>query len=97
MAAFEQTYSAEHVPMAAAIFQAAGRTKAVLTTKILEAAAGTPAFYRIAEIHFPSTEALQSCAASYSGRGAIPHAQDFEWRSPIVLIAEEEVVTFQGA
>ena len=63
MAAFERAYSAEHIPMAAPIFQAAGATKAVLT-KILKAAVGTPAFHRIAEIHFPSTEALQACAAS---------------------------------
>ena len=37
MAAFERAYSAEHIPMAAPIFQAAGATKAVLT-KIVEAA-----------------------------------------------------------
>ena len=37
MAAFEGAYSAEHIPMAAPIFQAAGATKAVLT-KILKIA-----------------------------------------------------------
>ena len=41
MAAFERAYSAEHIPMAAPIFQAAGATKAVLT-KIIKAAVGTP-------------------------------------------------------
>ena len=34
MAAFERAYSAEHIPMAAPIFQAAGATKAVLTKMI---------------------------------------------------------------
>lgn len=97
MAAFERAYSAEHISMAAPIFKAAGATKAVLT-KILEAAAGMPAFHRIAEIHFPSTEALQTCAASQAGRDALAHAHKISnGGPPIVLIAEEEVVTFQGA
>src|SRR3989441_12718352 len=74
MTAFERAYSAEHIPMAAPIFQAAGATKVVLT-KMVGAAAGAPAFHRIAEIHFPSLEALQACAASQAGRatGAAPH------------------------
>ena len=97
MAAFERAYSAEHIPMAAPIFQAAGATKAVLT-KILKAAVGTPAFHRIAEIHFPSTEALQACAASQAGRDAIAHAHKISnGGPPIVLIAEEEVVKLDGS
>jgi uncharacterized protein (TIGR02118 family) len=94
MAAFERAYSAEHIPMAGPIFQAAGATKVVLT-KMLGAPAGGPAFHRIAEIHFPSAEALQSCAASQPGRDALAHAHKISnGGPPIVLIAEEEVVTF---
>ena len=94
MAAFERAYSAEHIPMAAPIFQAAGATKVVLT-KMLGAPAGAPAFHRIAEIHFPSAEALQSCAASQAGRDALAHAHKISNGGPTtVLIAEEEVVTF---
>src|ERR1700693_4995782 len=94
MPAFERPYSAEHIPMAAPIFQAAGATKVVLT-KMLGAPAGAPAFHRIAEIHFPSAEALQSCAASQPGRDAPAHAHKISnGVPPIVLIAEEEVVTF---
>ena len=97
MAAFERAYSAEHIPMAAPIFQAAGATKAVLT-KMVGAPAGTPAFHRIAEIHFPSMEVLQTCAASQAGRDAIAHAHKISnGGAPTVLIAEEEVVTFQAA
>ena len=93
MAAFERAYSAEHLPMAAPIFEAAGATKVVLT-KILGAATGTPAFHRIAEIHFPSAEALQSCAASQPGRDALAHAHKISnGGPPVILIAEEEVVT----
>lgn len=94
MAAFEKVYGSEHIPMAAPIFQAAGATKAVLT-KIVGAAVGTPAFHRIAEIHFPSAESLQACAASQPGRDALGHAAKISnGGPPLVLIAEEEVVTF---
>jgi uncharacterized protein (TIGR02118 family) len=94
MAAFERAYSAEHLPMAAPIFKAAGATKAVLT-KILKAPAGVPAFHRVAEIHFPSAEVLQSCAASQPGRDALAHAHKISnGGPPTILIAEEEVVTF---
>ena len=94
MNAFEHAYNAEHIPMAAPIFQAAGATKVVLT-KISGAAAGTPAFHRIAEIHFPSPETLQVCAASKGGRDALAHAHKISnGGPPTVLIAEEDVVTF---
>ena len=96
MDAFERAYSAEHLPMAAPIFQKAGATKVVLT-KISKAATGTAAFHRIAEIHFLSTEALQACAASEAGRDALAHAHKISNGGPTtVLIAEEDVVTFQG-
>ena len=63
MDAFERAYSKDHIPMAAPIFAAAGATKAVLT-KLSSSPSGKPAFHRIAEIHFPTAEKLQACAAS---------------------------------
>jgi uncharacterized protein (TIGR02118 family) len=97
VASFERAYSAEHIPMAAPIFQAAGATKAVLT-KVSSAASGTPPFHRFAEIHFPSSEALQACAASEAGRKALAHAHAISnGGPPTILIAEEDVVTFQTA
>jgi len=97
MAAFERAYSAEHIPMAAPIFQAAGATKAVLT-KIVEAAGGTPAFHRVAEIHFPSMHVLQACAESQAGRDALAHAHKISnGGAPSVLIAEEDVVKLGGS
>ncbi len=92
--AFEHAYSNEHIPMAAAIFQAAGATKAVLS-KATGSPAGVPAFHRIAEIHFPSLTALQACAMSQSGQDALAHAQKISnGGPPVVMIAEEETVTF---
>jgi uncharacterized protein (TIGR02118 family) len=94
MDAFERAYSSEHIPMAAPIFKAAGATKAVFT-KMSGSPAGTPAFHRIAEIHFPSMEKLQACTASQPGRDAIAHAHEISnGGPPTVLIGDEEVVTF---
>ena len=94
MDAFERAYSTEHIPMAAPIFQAAGATKVILT-KISAAPAGTPAFHRIAEIHFPSAESLQACAASQPGRDALAHAHKISnGGPPTVLIGGEDVVTY---
>ena len=92
--AFERAYSAEHIPMAARIFQAAGATKAVLS-KATGSPTASPAFHRIAEIHFPSLAALQSCAASKGGQDALAHAKKISnGGAPVVLIAEEEIVSF---
>ena len=69
---FERAYAEEHIPMAVPIFKEYGATKAVLS-KAVDAPAGTPAFHRIAEIHFPSADALQRCAAG-KGQDALAHA-----------------------
>jgi uncharacterized protein (TIGR02118 family) len=92
--AFERAYSAEHLPMAAPIFEAAGATKVVLT-RISGAAAGASPYHRMAEIHFPSHEMLMTCAASQRGRDALANARDISnGGPPLVLIATEELVTF---
>src|SRR5712691_2049145 len=52
--AFEKVYQDEHVPMA--VEKLVGKTKFV-ATKVLGSPQGTPPFYRIAEIHFPSMQA----------------------------------------
>ena len=91
---FERAYNNEHIPMAAPIFQAAGATKAVFS-KTTSSPTGAPAFHRIAEIHFPSLTTLAACAASKSGQDALAHAQKISnGGAPVVMIAEEETVTF---
>jgi uncharacterized protein (TIGR02118 family) len=90
--AFEKVYQAEHVPMA--VEKLAGKTKFV-ASKVLDSPQGTPPFYRIAEVHFPSIEALQACAASEGGKETLAHAVSISsGGSPIFLVAEEEVFTF---
>jgi uncharacterized protein (TIGR02118 family) len=94
VAAFEQVYASEHVPMAGPIFRAAGATKAVLT-KITGSPTGAPAFHRLVEVHFPSWAALQSAAASKPAQDALAHAHKISSGGPpLILLAEEEVVTF---
>jgi uncharacterized protein (TIGR02118 family) len=94
LAEFERAYHDEHIPMAAAAFGAAGAVKAVLS-KAIGAPSGAPPFHRIAEIHFKSLADLQACAASRGGQDALAHAAKISSGGPpVVIIAEEDVVTF---
>ena len=90
--AFEKVYQKEHVPMAVA--KLAGKTK-FIATKVVASPQGTPPFYRMAEIYFPSMEALQACAASEGGIETVAHAVSISsGGTPIFLVAEEETFNF---
>jgi uncharacterized protein (TIGR02118 family) len=89
---FEKVYQDEHVPMAVA--RLAGKTK-IVATKVVASPQGAPPFYRIAEIHFPSMQALEACAASEGGKQTIANAVSISSGGPpIFLIAEEETFKF---
>ena len=91
--AFERVYKRDHVPMAGE--KLAGKTK-IVATKMLGSPQGTPAFHRIAEIHFPSMDALQACAASEGGKQTIAHAVSISsGGAPTFLVAAEETFMFQ--
>ncbi len=90
--AFEKVYQNEHVPMAVAKLR--GKTK-IVASKILASPQGIPPFYRIVEVHFPSMEALEACAASAGGKETLAHAASISsGGAPIFLIAEEETFAF---
>lgn len=90
--AFEKIYIEEHVPLAVA--KLGGKTK-IVATKITSSPQGTPPFYRIAEIYFPSKPALEACAATPGAQEALAHAVRISTGgTPICLIAEEETFTF---
>lgn len=90
--AFEKVYQNEHAPLAVA--KLGGKTK-IVATKILGSPQGTPPFYRVAEVYFPSMQALEACAASDGGKEALAHAVKISSGGrPIFLIAEEEAFTF---
>jgi len=90
--AFEAVYQKEHVPLA--IAKLAGKTK-IVSTRILQSPQGTPPFYCIAEVHFPSMEALQRCAESVGGKETLAHAVRISSGGPpVIMIAEEDSFTF---
>jgi uncharacterized protein (TIGR02118 family) len=90
--AFEKVYQNEHVPMAVA--KLAGKTK-IVATKVVASPQGVPPFYRIAEIHFPSQQALEACAASEGGKQTIANAVAISSGGPpVFMIAEEETYNF---
>ncbi|HEY8031266.1 MAG TPA: EthD family reductase [Methylocella sp.] len=93
IAVFEKLYQEEHVPMA--VDKLAGKTKFV-ATKVLATPDGTPPpFYRVAEVHFPSPEALQACALSAGGKETVAHAVKISsGGAPIFLVAEEQTFMF---
>jgi uncharacterized protein (TIGR02118 family) len=89
---FEKVYQEEHVPLAVA--KLSGKTK-IVGTKVVGSPQGIPPFYRIAEVHFPSMQALEACAASEGGKEVLAHAVKISSGGPpIFLVAEEETVTF---
>jgi uncharacterized protein (TIGR02118 family) len=91
--AFEQVYQKEHVPMA--VQKLAGKTK-IVASKVVGSPQGPPAFYRIAEVHFPSMQALQECAASEGAKQTLAHAASISSGGPpIFLVAEEETFAFE--
>ncbi len=90
---FEKIYTEDHVPMA--IEKLAGKTR-IVATRVIGTPSGDPApFYRIAEVHFPSMEALEACAASSGGQETLAHAATISSGGPpVMLIAEEESFEF---
>ncbi|MCI0486404.1 MAG: EthD family reductase [Blastocatellia bacterium] len=91
--AFERAYVEDHVPMARENIK--GMTKFVATKVVGTPDGQTPPFYRIAELHFPSIEALMASAASEGAQKAVAHAVAISsGGTPIFLVAEEETTTF---
>jgi uncharacterized protein (TIGR02118 family) len=90
--AFETVYNRQHVPMA--VEKLAGKSK-IVASKVLGSPNGKLAFHRIAEIHFPSMEVLEACAASDGGKQTLANAVSISSGGPpVFLIAEQEVFEF---
>jgi uncharacterized protein (TIGR02118 family) len=90
--AFETVYNRDHVPMA--VDKLKGKTK-IVATRVLGSPAGQAAFHRIAEIHFPSMQELEACAASEGGKQTLANAVAISsGGAPVFLVAEEETFEF---
>ncbi|MFY9554776.1 MAG: EthD family reductase [Blastocatellia bacterium] len=91
--AFEKTYVEEHVPLA--VEKIKGVIKFAATKVVGTPDGSTPPFYRIAELYFPSMQALQESAASPGTQQAVAHAFAISTGGPpIILVAEQETTTF---
>ena len=91
---FEREYTQDHVPMVTAQ-NFRGIQKFVASRVVGTADGSASPFYRLAELHFPSMEALQAAAASPSAQKVVAHAISISsGGTPIVLVAEEETTTF---
>ena len=91
---FERLYTQDHVPMVTPQ-NFKGIQKFVASRVVGTADGSGPPFYRLAELHFPSMEALQAAAASASAQEAVAHAISISsGGKPVFLIAEEETRTF---
>ena len=94
VSAFEQAYVQDHAPMVTP--QNFSGIKKFVASRVVGTADGSAApFYRVAELHFPSMEALQAAAASPSAQKAVAHAISISsGGKPIFLVAEEDTKTF---
>lgn len=89
---FEKRYQEEHVPMA--VEKLGGKTR-FIATKVLGSPQGAAPFYRIAEVFFPSLEALEACAQSEGGKETLAHAVAISTGgAPIFLVGESETFHF---
>ncbi len=94
---FEQAYTAEHIPMVAQLAKKFGHCTKVVYTRVLMSPQGSSPFCRIAELHYPTLEALQ---ADFS----TPEAQELSANAAAIstggiavsLVCEEEIESFNN-
>lgn len=90
---FEHRYATEHVPMA--VEKLAGKTKFVASLITSSVGQETAPFHRIAEVYFPSMQALEACLNSPGGQETAGHAVEISTGgAPTFLIAEVESFDF---
>ena len=90
--AFEKAYTGEHIPLVARKLSRC--TKAVYT-RVLMSPQGASPFCRIAELHYPSLEALQADFSTPEAQELGAHAASISTGGIAVsIICEEETVFF---
>jgi len=90
---FEKRYSEEHVPMAVETFT--GVASRGMFTKVVGSPGGAAPYHRMAQISFPSMEALQQAAATEAAQALLGHAAEISTGGPpVILIGEADTMTF---
>lgn len=90
VAAFERVYAHEHAPMVTpANFP--GITRFVASKIVGTPDGSPPPFFRMAEVCFPSMQALQAAAGSATAQPVVAHAVSISTGGmPVFLVVEEE-------
>ena len=89
-AEFDRVYEAEHIPLCKESYPSMTR---MVANKVTGAPMGTPPYYMIVEIEFPSNEALQEAMGTKANRNVGRHAMQMSTGGPIVvLLADDQIV-----
>lgn len=93
-AEFERLYAHDHAPMVTA--QNFVGISRFVGSRVVGTPDGSPApFSRIAELHFPSMQALQAAAGSASAQKVVAHAVSISTGGmPVFLVVEQETTEF---
>jgi uncharacterized protein (TIGR02118 family) len=95
-AAFEKAYTSEHIPLVAKIAKKLGRCTKAVYAKVLMSPSGASPYYRIAELHYPSLEALQADFSTPEAQELGAHAASISTGGPAIsLVCEEETEFFE--
>lgn len=95
--AFEQAYTSEHIPMVARIARKLGRCTKAVYTRVLMSPEGSSPYCRIAELHYPSLEALQADFSTPEAQELGAHAASISTGGiAISIVCEEETVFFKN-
>lgn len=88
---FENAYTSEHIPLVA---KSLTRLTKAVYTRVLMSPAGAAPFCRIAELHYPSLEALQADFSTPEAQALNAHAFAISTGgAPVALICDEETVS----
>lgn len=91
-AAFESAYKNQHLPMLETKMKGLSR---VVATRVLGSPQGDTKSYRMAELHFPSMDALNGCIESDGAKAVMAHAESISTGGkPIFMIGEEETFLY---
>jgi len=94
--AFERAYTTEHIPLVARLAKKLGRCTKAVYTQVLMSPQGASPFCRIAELHYPSLEALQADFSTPEAQELSAHAASISTGGVAVsLVCEEETVPFK--
>ena len=94
-AAFEKAYTTEHIPLVATLVRKLGRCTKAVYTRVLMSPEGASPFCRIAELHYPSLEALQADFSTPEAQELGAHAVSISTGGPAIsLVCDEETSVF---